>query len=342
MVAIALSLILLAGVLAIFASSRTTYETTDRLSRLQENGRFALDSIVRDLRSAGYMGCNRNAPFNNALNESSNVMRNFAIPVEGFEADGGGVFTPALDLTVVESPDPDSDVLVVRRPQGDFEPVRVLEYTGYMKVETDPVMVEDLTPQLIKAGDIVQISDCANRAVFEVTANTAGTITHEEAAAPILDGDGEVIETPLGNQSTSLGFAFTDDAELVPVQTVIYYLRASTTPAAAGDPPAISLWRRVSGGGPPEELVEGVERMQVMFGVTDSGKVAYKRASEVGADWSKVKTVRVALLVRSLSQYGADTDEQDYDLLGDVVPAPGDRHLRQVFTTTVDIRNPAS
>jgi type IV pilus assembly protein PilW len=343
MVAIALSLILLAGVMAIFSSSRTTYETTDRLSRLQENGRFALDSIMRDLRSSGYLGCNRGAPFNNALNESTNVMRNFAFPVQGYDAQGDGEFLPELDTDAVPNADTQSDVLVVRRPQGDFEPVRAVKYVGYMKLDTDPVVVPDVTPQLIKAGDIVQISDCANRAVFHVTANTAGSIEHSEAPAPAEVEEGEEPpEVPLGNQSGSLGFAFTDDAELMPMQTVIYYLRAGSTPVAAGDPPAISLWRRVSGGGVAEELVEGVERMQVTFGIADGDKIVYKRAANIGGDWAKVQTVRVALLVRSLSQYGTDTDKQSYDLLGEEVPAPGDRHMRQVFTTTVDIRNPAS
>src|SRR5690606_32670244 len=39
MVAMAISLLLLAGVVAIFSSSRSSYETTTRLSRIQENGR---------------------------------------------------------------------------------------------------------------------------------------------------------------------------------------------------------------------------------------------------------------------------------------------------------------
>ena len=57
MVAMTLSLILLGGVIAVFSSARTTYETTDRLSRIQESGRFALDSMVTDLRATGFIGC---------------------------------------------------------------------------------------------------------------------------------------------------------------------------------------------------------------------------------------------------------------------------------------------
>ena len=334
MVALALSLILLAGVLAIFASSRTTYETTDRLARLQENGRFALDLIVRDLRSAGYAGCSKAAPFTNMLNQETNVMRNFAIAVQGYDAQATD-WSPALDATVIADAEVGNDVLVVRRPRGDFEPVRVLEYVGYMKFETDPVRIPDVSPQLIQAGDIVQISDCTSRAVFEVTDNSSGVLTHDETAAtPPAEGEeGVPVEPGTGNKSGSLGYAFTDKAEVVPVQTVIYFLRV---PAGDTTP---NLYRRVSGGGPAEPVVEGVEAMQVTYGVPVAGKIVYRKASEIGGDWASVQTVRIALLVRSLSEYGSDTDQQKYDLLGEEVPEPGDRRLRQVFTTTVDLRN---
>lgn len=45
MVAITISLILLAGVMQIFLGSRQTYRMQDGLARLQENGRFAMDFI---------------------------------------------------------------------------------------------------------------------------------------------------------------------------------------------------------------------------------------------------------------------------------------------------------
>ena len=43
MVAMAISLLLLGGVISIFVSSKSSYETNERLSRIQENGRFALN-----------------------------------------------------------------------------------------------------------------------------------------------------------------------------------------------------------------------------------------------------------------------------------------------------------
>lgn len=331
MVAMALSLILLAGVLTIFASSRTTYETTDRLSRIQESGRFALDSIVRDLRSAGYLGCSKRADFTNALNGPATALNNFENPVQGFDAQGSS-WLPALDATTAPGAEPGSDALVVRLPRGDFEPVRVVE--GEFMSSTTADLVIEATPALIKAGDVVQISDCNGRAVFQVTANTAGVLQHAVIAAT-SDASG----TTPGNAINDIGYAFTDSAELVPVQSVAYYLRDGSTPGAG-----TSLWRHVSRSASAEELVEGVENMQLAFGVASGNTIVYYSAEDV-SDWANVRTVRIALLVRSLSEYGTDTDQQDYDLLdslgGTTVNNPGDRRMRQVFTTTVNIRNSA-
>ncbi len=53
-VAITISLILLAGVLAIFLHAKTTYNLSTSLSQLQENGRFIETYLVRIIRLAGY------------------------------------------------------------------------------------------------------------------------------------------------------------------------------------------------------------------------------------------------------------------------------------------------
>lgn len=320
MVAMTLSLILLAGVLAIFSSSRTTYETTDRLSRIQESGRFALDTIVRDLRTAGYLGCSRRAPFTNALNNSNSLMWNFAFPVGGFDAQGSA-WLPILGTASGDPADgavAGSDVLVVRVPRGEFEPVRA---TSIMGDTTSNITVAS-APALLELGDVVQISDCNARSVFQITGYTAGDIAHAATgSAP-------------GNATNDIGYAFTDLAELVPVQSVLYFLRAGSTPGGG-----TSLWRRVSDGGIAEELVEGIENMQIKYGeVGAANSIIYRDADDV-VDWNEVRTVRIALLVRSMSAYGTDIGPTSYDLLGQAIANPGDRHMRQIFTTTVNIRN---
>jgi type IV pilus assembly protein PilW len=54
MVAMVLGLLLVAGALQMMLTSQTIYRTTDTLSRIQENGRFALNFLTKDIRMAGY------------------------------------------------------------------------------------------------------------------------------------------------------------------------------------------------------------------------------------------------------------------------------------------------
>jgi type IV pilus assembly protein PilW len=343
MVAMALSLVLLGGVLAIFASSKKTYETTDRLSRIQETGRYALDTIVRDLRGAGYLGCMQRATFNSTLNNANTLLWNFQFPVQGFDAQGGA-WDPPLDTDVAVQATAltdAGDALVIRGPRTEFEPLRIV---ASMTDTTNDVTIEDTDPALIEDGDIVQASDCGGRAIFQVTANADGVLSHE-----ITDPAPTNLAAIPGNSKVDLDYAFTagtpdgkrGSGELVAMRSVVYFLRPSTADATV---PA--LWRRVGGADGPEEVAEGVENMQFQFGEDLNGDniVAagdYRSAADVDR-WDRVISVRVALLVRSLSAYGTDRDGGTYELLEKTVTAPNDRHLRQVFSTTVTMRNSAT
>lgn len=332
MVAMTLSFVLLGGAIAVFSSTRTTYETTDRLSRIQESGRFALDSMVRDLRATGFIGCSQLAQFRSTLNSANTLLWNFARPVEGFDGQASA-WVPAsgADATLLSSltPIPDTDILVVRIPRPGADIARL---AARMAATNDPVTVEAALQSMFNVGDIVMINDCTERAVFQVTSMNGNQLQHATSGSTIP-----------GNADADLRYAYGDTtfqggAEAIPVQTAIYYL-ARRSDAPAGSPP--SLWRRM-GGSAAEELVEGVENMQLAFGQTSGNLVSYRKADAI-TDWNAVVSVDIALLVRSQSQYGTDRDQTTYDLisptLGTRVPAPNDRHLRQVFATTVSLRN---
>lgn len=56
MIAMLLGLLLIGGVLQVFLSSKQTFSSNTALSRVQENGRFAVTLLTYDLRNAGYKG----------------------------------------------------------------------------------------------------------------------------------------------------------------------------------------------------------------------------------------------------------------------------------------------
>lgn len=54
MLAITLSLILIAGVVQVYLSSKTSFRVQNQLSRLQENQRISVEFLQRDIRQAGF------------------------------------------------------------------------------------------------------------------------------------------------------------------------------------------------------------------------------------------------------------------------------------------------
>lgn len=54
MIAMLIGVLLIAGVLQVFITSKQSYRMQEELSRLQEGGRFALDFLDRDIRMTGF------------------------------------------------------------------------------------------------------------------------------------------------------------------------------------------------------------------------------------------------------------------------------------------------
>ena len=326
LVAMAIGLVLLGGIYQAFFSSTTTYENQQGSARIQENGRFALNVISKEIRLAGYLGCLSNpTTLTNTLNNSGNFLNNFAVGIEGFEATSDTAWDRALPTTLL-NPLGGNDVLTIR---GVDPSTRVTLTTAMPDSSADlkssPAAAG--APAPMADGDIVMISDCQNAAVFQVTNYTGsnGNVVHNTGAL-----------SP-GNATKNLGSPFATGAEITRINVTSFFL--STNPQ--GQP---ALYR-VIGSGVPQELAEGVERMQLLYGVDttlpapDRVLDAYLAANAV-TDWSRVLSVRIALLVRSPSEVAkAELDTATYDLNGVAYDPPDDRRMRQVLTATVGLRN---
>ena len=57
MIALLLSLLLLAGVGQVYVSSKQSYRVAENVARLQENSRFAMNIVTREIRMAGFSPC---------------------------------------------------------------------------------------------------------------------------------------------------------------------------------------------------------------------------------------------------------------------------------------------
>lgn len=321
MVAITISLILLAGVVQIFLSSKTSYRVLEATSRVQENGRFAVDFLNKDIRMAGYMGCFRGniASVETILNNPTDFSWDYTTAVQGHEWTGAG-WSPALPAALAGQVLNGTDVIVTRGLAGDGISL-VFPYTNAAQVFVD----EDAST--IAIGDIIMVTDCNQASIGQVTnaqINGFGyNLVHSGAGG----------FTP-GNATPQFSNAFGAGSEIARLQTNVYYIGTG----ASGSP---ALFRRslITGGIlQAQELIDDVENMQVYYGEDlDNDGVAnrYVEANNV-ANMDNVVSVRISLLLRTMDNISSAAQTYTYD---DTETTAGDRRIHRIFNTTIKIRN---
>jgi type IV pilus assembly protein PilW len=323
MVAMALSLVLLAGVLGVLYSSKVTYSENTRLARLQESARAAVEMILRDMRSGGFQGCGRPLlpeDFENNLYDPTALTHNYTQPLSGYEG-STGTFDPALPVAIA-SASTTSDVVVVRGVRPGVPSFRT---TVLMDDGDANVVVSNPNSVAIPTGTPLIISNCERATVFAASgvATAAGISTISHAAGT----------SGVANRIQNIG-AFLDGAQVSPLNTVVYYVRAD-----AGRPP--SLWRIIDDGD-PIELIQGIERLEIAYGEDTSGDGLadrYVAANTAGLNWNRITSASISVLVRSVEEYGQEQVSRTYNMLGLNVTPPTDRFVRTVFSTTATLRN---
>lgn len=325
MVAMTIGFVALAGVGYMYLESRQAFSSMDNLSRMQESARYALETISRDIRMAGYRGCASSAgDFHNTLNKGTESAYNFGLPINGYDAAGAG-WAPALptdagglsDLSILAG----TDAIILRSAFGGG--VTVTKEPGKTSADIKVTAGNDLEP-----GDIVMITNCKAASVLQITApygKGEAEVVHNTGAGLPGNSTKDLVE----NYSTSGG-------EIIKMQSKSYFIRTG----ASGRP---ALWQfdnyKAAGGDNPAEIAEGVENMQIQYGVdanADGVVESYAKADAV-ADWNLVAAVRISLLVAGNDDNVA-TAKQKFNYDGAPFEA-GDQRLRQVFTTTVSVRN---
>lgn len=350
MVAITISALILGVLTQVYIGARASYRMSEALSRMQENGRYAMDFLARDIRLAGYMGCV----------STGTAINNMANPITGWSPLASG---PPITLRAIEG--------------YEASAVSPSTISGSTAVKTDAVLIQYLSPgsaKLINPSptnanvqingnslnfqqyEILVVTDCAFADIFKVT-NTPGnsgtvTLSHSNA----------------NNTGNNTSKEYGSNAEVMRMQSNVYFIQTN-----AGVP---SLMRRrlgffttgdanqsctnaasgTSQGLCVEEIAEGVEDLQLLYGVDTNADLSADKfiiASAVTtAEWPKVVSVRVNLLVRSvetnvspeanttapISQIPLFNNDSTYTATT-LTATP--RAFRRVYTDTIVLRNRA-
>ncbi len=341
MVALTISLVLLLGITQLFSANKASYNMTEAHARLQENARFALDIMSRDIRSAGYSGCRpieRMEIFSVAQDPVPAVMGPETI-IFGREAvdDSNWNIAPDGQLGAVVG---GTDILVLQRASSCGG-----NLVANMADSTADIQIYLPNSCGLADEDVVMVADCLNAHIFRVSnvvddlANNIQTISHGAGAnfnttANFCNEDSSAAICSIGEEK-----AYNYDAELLQFQAFTYFIRNG----ASGSP---ALWRynhnlTVSARN-PVELIEGVEDMQITYGIdSDDNDVidAYENAQTVenNGQWDQVISARISLLAQTLED-NITIENQAIQFNGENIPG-NDGKLRRIFTSTIGVRN---
>lgn len=321
MIAVTLSIILLAGVIEIFLSNKKAFEITTDLGILQESGRIGSAVMSDSIRMAGHWGGVEPSDVKTAGSMTltsapggCNAAWVFAPgnPVQGFEG-ATAIASTGVPVNCIASADYvlGSDLLVVR-------------YADSSELFSDAQIGH---------------SDNASRYFSRVAIGQKAQLFQGANASSALSS--------IASDNGVYNFGY---------RTELYFLRPcsikSGSACTASDDGIPTLTRlTLNGSGFTQQaLVEGIEQMQFDYGVDQDGDQrvdAYETAADV-SDWTQVMSVRMSLVARaSTKDLTVDETGKEYLLVGDMADAgdgytvaAADKHYRRKqYTREIHLRN---
>jgi type IV pilus assembly protein PilW len=341
MIAMLISLFLLGGVVQIFVSSKQSYRVNEDASRLQENGRFAMDIMARDIRMSGFLPCRiQPGKVANSVDSASNIYDFFNAAINADEY-GASAFTgyPAVGSA---AGDRIAGADAIRILRGGSESSCVESHNPASAV----IQLCGPSTEFVK-GDVLLVCDAEKAALFQMTGpNSApphSTIVHNTGVAGVSPGNCNKSlgkPTTTGDCTTNSTAQFGQDAQVVKFTSVGYFIGVSTSGTTT------SLYRVILDQA-PVELIEDIETMQFLYGedTTNDGIADRYVTGDNVVDANMIVSVRIGLLVKSSNEVAANTNTKTYNVAGTSVATsgavthPADRRLRNVYTSTIKVRN---
>lgn len=348
MIAMLIGVFLMAGVIQIFLSAKQAYRLQENLSRLQENGRFAMDILTKDVRMAGYAGCASKVKPNSIVKDPNKIpLINTGITGINDAKSSDALCTTYQCLL-------GTDIISFQSASSCGGQVTKIKDAATLQINTPNTCG-------ILQDDIVIISSCTSADVFGVS--NVGKPNSPSEGETVTHGVG----TNLNTDSKLIGTYTENDSEILTAKLTSYFIRSG----AGGIP---SLWNidSAKAGGTAVELIEGIENMQILYGVDTpdptTGNYDYVPNYYVIApsvtDWTKVVSIRISLLAVTIENNLTDTP-QPYFYNGTTTPPQipvlktdtsqycqaytgtlptncqlvDDRRIHRVFSSTIAVRN---
>jgi type IV pilus assembly protein PilW len=363
MVSIAIGMLVLVGLSAVYVAAKSSFRFQETSGRLQEDATFALDAISRDLRMAGFAGC------------------------RGVSAEAGPTYYPIMSLSsssaAIDGPNPMATVVSTGDPNYALVALKPLSPQNFIRGFDSVQASMFASGQAPASGttDSLFFSTASSRAVSVTAAMTSGTsnltigadafgwagatansgvytmvvsdcVSSNVFAGKIAGGGAQIDHSAaMGNATGAFvgGAQYGVDALVMPLEWSYYYV---ATRSGAATP---SLYRVFYDGNErktPEELVANVETIKFHYGENTANDLTtgaptlqadvWRTTAASVTDWSRVVAVRVGIMMLSDDQNANPDVTASPVLLGQSYTIPtgaSTTRLRKEFSTTVVLRN---
>lgn len=305
MVAMTIGLLLLAGLVSLVTSTSRNYGELEKTSRQIENGRYAMDLLRREIEHAGFLGEYSHYSSNGWLT---------TVPANP------GILLDPCSLTTANIQD------------------------GLFFFPLSGVNNAAASPGACGLADLSQGSDILVVRRLDATAPANLPARPNLALGQLYmqtDADSFLLRAASAADDTEFNLTYRDTtaADIRPVLARIFFVSSSD------NTPTLNRAELILSGGAmrwrSEPLVEGIEAMQIEYGIDDLGNGSAERyiANPTAADFSNVVSVAVHLLVRNIDPTPGHQDTKTYNLGATAVNAFNDAYKRHVFSNVVRITN---
>lgn len=301
MVSMVLGLVMIGGAITLFAEVKRSYSENERVLQMQDDARFALAEISRDIAATGFWG---------ELSDPGSIANDASLTID---VDCGSAGAPwAYDLTEQVSTLDNATGATAAARYGCLD-------AAVVRTDSDVVALKrttgNTTPAPLAAGTVYLRSNGVVGMLYQ----------QPEAVPPAM-----VVPPPAAEWQyvPSVWYVRTHASDADRSDGIPTLCRKRLDDS--GTPSMID-----------ECIARGVETLQLEFGLDDDADGAANRyvSAPTAAEMTQLVSVRVSLLVRSSTPQTGYTNDKVYRVGNHPDYRPADDFYRRVYTATVNVRN---
>lgn len=306
MVSMLLGVVLSGAAIQLYIESKVSYMQDEELARLQENARFTLDFLKREIALSGFLG---------GVNDKTSV------PTASVTTDCGSGADWAVNV---------SQTFELLNNTDGVSALANLNGTTWDCISASDLVAGTDLFSIKRTADGPTMRDGVMHTQNEDLSQWYfKTFDYSEYSWSYLTAT-----IPSSEKTTNSKYDYWE------YYAKIFFIRKFADVAADGIP-TLCQSTLLASEMTTQCLIEGIEDLQIEVGLdaNNDNVVEQYKPIPAGADFDDIKSIRLYLLVRSINEVPGYTNDKTYRLGQKNIAAFNDGYIRKVFTTTVKLRN---